>query len=217
MMNRSAYISTLSTLSGKKPLPDTTLWPLTHTSNTREFSLLMGDNEPELKSRDLRGKQSPDGYFGSNMVFAYAAPCLKKIGEGVVMVFAAASMDDTDADETAHPFDSGGLRKYSNLNRYTIRDLVRELTFDSKWRESLSLYVAALFEEELHYLNGIPPSKIDPLKLGSKSGKHDRHNFTWEVMTENKIRFENRLVAVVSMSDDDGRYKISTSAEMEVV
>lgn len=219
-MNKTTYMSSLISLAGTRKFPDTSMWPLAHTSGAQGFGSIMKEPQPELRSNALRGKSKiHNGHSGNKMVFAYAAPCVKTLRGGVVLVFAAAYMDSADSNpicETAHPFDSGGLRRYTTLaTRFNIPGLVKELTFDSNWRKDLSIYVAALFDGPDHYLRGLNPSRIDPLKMASASGTHDRQNFTWEIMTEDRIAFAGRLVAAVVILNMQGQPTIGV-AEKEL-
>jgi hypothetical protein len=189
------------------------MWPLVHTAASRGFKQVLETKpDPSLLSRRRRNNVRDDR--NDDWVFTYAAPRLKPgHQEPVVLVLRPCS---AGTREMAHPFDSGGLRKHPKKPVA----LAISLEFGSTWRETLALFVDALFDDPNHYLEGRQPVRPDPAGilqgLAGSALPYDCLFFTWEVKTWDEIPLGRRLAWVLVGRDPQGRLRLDQASYLEL-
>ena len=137
-----------------------------------------------------------------DFVFCYLAPRIKAIKQDIqsmsILVFT--EKGHSIPASCARPMDSGGLTKNAgptglNMDNLQIKALIEELTFKGPWISEFQLFGSRLFDSCSAYLQGSQPTGTDPLSLPSD----DPYNFTWEVLCQDQLPFEGRLVGALEV------------------
>lgn len=185
---------------------------------------------PRLLSRaqvaNSTGKsvKAPNAYepnIDTQSVFCYLAPRTRQPNRNgtdpqtqglYILVFA--TRDARVAASRARPFDSGGLvRSRGGLNDSELLGLLNEMTLDAPWSDQFQLYGSRLFDGLHAYLRGEPPKSADPLNLLP----NDPLNFTWELLFDDELSFDRRLVALLDVRFEDSESLLPSNGSLSSV